>query len=130
MNALEGWHHVVRTRDPKALAALLADEVTFWSPVVHSPQRGRQLATMYLGGAMLVIGNEHFRYVREIAGERDACLEFESQVDGLTVNGVDLIRWNDDGRIVDFKVMLRPMKAIEAVKARMAAMLPGKAPSP
>ena len=67
--------------------------------------------------------NESFRYVREVVGERDAVLEFQVEIDGIVVNGVDMIRWDDDGRIVDFKVMLRPLKAINLIHQRMAAML-------
>jgi hypothetical protein len=120
---LETWHRIVRTRDPSGLDALLAEDVIFHSPVVHSPQRGRKLAAWYLTAAMRVLGNPAFRYVREITGESDAMLEFETEIDGVVINGVDIIRWDESGRIVDFKVMLRPLKAINLVQQRMAAML-------
>ncbi|HUP90948.1 MAG TPA: nuclear transport factor 2 family protein [Solimonas sp.] len=121
--ALKAWHAVVQSRDPNALKALLADGAVFWSPVLHTPQRGKAMVMLYLGGAMQVIGNPSFRYLREIVGPQDACLEFESTIDGIVVNGVDLIRWNAQGQIVDFKVMLRPAKALAKVQERMAAML-------
>ena len=114
---------MVRTRDPSGLDALLAEDVVFHSPVVHSPQRGKKLTAWYLTAALRVFGNPTFRYVREIAGASDAMLEFETEIDGVFVNGVDIIRWNESGRIVDFKVMLRPLKAINFVHQRMAAML-------
>ena len=117
------WHDIVKSRDLRALGELLDDSVVFHSPVVHTPQKGKAMTTMYLAGALQVLGSEHFRYVREIASGTEAVLEFESLVDGVYVNGVDLIRFNDAGRIVDFKVMLRPHKALEAVRQRMAAML-------
>ncbi|HSW13637.1 MAG TPA: nuclear transport factor 2 family protein [Solimonas sp.] len=117
------WHRLVETRDYATLDDLLDDGVVFHSPVVHTPQRGKAITKMYLAGALQVLGNTHFRYVREIGSTTDVLLEFESEVDGIHVNGVDLIRFNADGRIVDFKVMLRPWKAMEAVKLRMAAML-------
>lgn len=117
------WHRVVRERDAAALQDLLDEAAVFHSPVVHTPQRGRALAAGYLAAALQVFGNGAFRYVREIVGERDALLEFETDIDGVQVNGVDLVRWNEAGRIVDFKVMLRPLKAIEAVRTRMAAQL-------
>jgi len=120
---IPAWHGIVRTRDLAALSALLADDAVFHSPVVHAPQRGRPLVLGYLGAALQVLGSESFRYVREIEGARDAVLEFEVDLDGVIVNGVDLIRWDEQGRIVDFKVMIRPMKAIERVRERMAAML-------
>jgi hypothetical protein len=123
MNALETWHGLVRNSDPAGLWELLAEDAMFHSPIVHTPQRGRQLAFWYLAAAFKVFFNERFRYVREVVGERDAVLEFETEVDGIVVNGVDMIRWNDEGRIVDFKVMLRPLKAINLIHQKMAQML-------
>jgi len=120
---LETWHRLARSQDPSGLRELLAEDAVFHSPVVHTPQRGRELAAMYLAAAFEVFFNPGFRYVREIVGTSDAVLEFETEIDGVHVNGVDLIRWNDAGRIVDFKVMLRPLKAIDVVHRRMAAML-------
>ena len=120
---LETWHRLVRTQDASGLDALLADDAVFYSPVVHTPQRGRKLAVAYLSAAFHVFFNPSFRYVREIVGPSDAMLEFETEIDTVLVNGVDLIKWNDAGRIVEFKVMLRPLKAINLIHQRMAAML-------
>jgi len=78
---------------------------------------------MYLSAAFRVFFNPTFRYVREIVGASDAMLEFETEIDGILVNGVDIIRWNDAGQIVDFKVMVRPLKAINLIHQKMAAML-------
>ena len=78
---------------------------------------------MYLSAAFRVFSNPTFRYVREIVGATDAMLEFETEIDGILVNGVDIISWNDAGQIVDFKVMLRPLKAINLIHQKMAAML-------
>jgi len=117
------WHRLVRERKPDGLDALLDGDVVFVSPVVHAPQRGKQLATMYLGAAFQVFFNPTFRYVREIVGTSDAMLEFETEIDGVLVNGVDIIKWNEAGRIVEFKVMIRPLKAINLIHQRMAAML-------
>jgi hypothetical protein len=91
--------------------------------VVHTPQVGKTVTTMYLTAALYVFGNETFRYVREVVGEGDAVLEFETEIDGIIVNGVDMIKWNDDGKIVEFKVMVRPLKAINLIHQKMAAML-------
>ena len=123
MTALETWHQLVRTHDPSGLDALLAEDAVFHSPVVHTPQRGRKLASWYLSAAFRIFFNPSFRYVREIAGPSDAMLEFETEIDGIVVNGVDLIKWNESGQIVEFKVMLRPLKAINLIHQRMAAML-------
>ena len=120
---IDAWHDLAKARNPRALAALLADDVVFHSPVVHTPQRGKLLASQYLGAALMIMGNDSFRYVREIRGERDALLEFELELGGVAVNGVDLIRWNDAGQIIDFKVMIRPLKAIQAVQQKMAELL-------
>jgi hypothetical protein len=117
------WHRILEDRDIAALASLLHDDAVFLSPVVHTPQRGKRLVMGYLGAAAEVLGNPSFRYVREIIGARDAMLEFETEIDGIEVNGIDLIRWDDAGRIVEFKVMVRPLKAIQAVHAKMAERL-------
>jgi hypothetical protein len=120
---LDTWHRLLRTRDAAGLNALLAEDAVFHSPVAHTPQRGRALAAGYLGAAFQVFGNPSFRSVREIVGPSDAMLEFETEIDGVRVNGVDLIKWNDAGQIVDFKVMIRPLKAINLIQQKMAAML-------
>src|SRR5260221_253621 len=120
---LDIWHRLVRTQDPSGLSALLAEDAVFYSPVVHTPQRGKKLAVSYLSAAFHVFFNPTFRYVREIVGPLDAVLEFETEIDGVVVNGIDLIKWNDAGHIVEFKVMLRPLKAINVVHQRMAAKL-------
>ncbi|MDE2369150.1 MAG: nuclear transport factor 2 family protein [Burkholderiales bacterium] len=117
------WHDLVRRHDPTGIDALLADQVVFWSPVVHKPQQGRAVTTMYLTAAFHVFFNDSFRYVREIVGAQDAVLEFETTIDGIVVNGVDLLRWDDAGRITEFKVMVRPLKAITLIHEKMAAML-------
>ncbi len=126
---IDTWHAVVRSRDMAALATLLHDDVVFHSPVVHTPQRGKAITTLYLTGAMHVLNTPAFHYVREIIGERDAVLEFSTEIDGLSVNGVDLIRWDDAGRITDFKVMVRPLKAINLLHQKMGAMLQRLAPA-
>ena len=124
--ALDTWHELVRTRNVKGLDTLLADDVVFHSPVVHTPQAGKAITARYLGAAFHVFFNESFRYVREIVGPHDAALEFQVEIEGIAVNGVDLIKWNDAGRVVEFKVMIRPLKAINLIHQKMAAGLQGK----
>ncbi len=123
IDTMAAWHDLVRRRSADALDALLADDVVFHSPIVHTPQVGKALATMYLTAALQVIANDTFTYLREIVGPRDAALEFQAVIDGIVVNGIDLIRWNDDGRIVDFKVLVRPLKAVNLLHAQMRAMI-------
>ena len=120
---LAAWHQVVKSRSPEALAALLDDDVVFHSPVVHTPQRGKAITTQYLMAAMQVLNNPKFQYLREIADANNAVLEFATELDGIQINGVDLITWNDQGRIVDFKVMVRPLKAVNMLHQQMGAML-------
>jgi hypothetical protein len=122
-NPLEIWHRLVRNQDPSGLRALLAEDAIFYSPVVHTPQRGRELVAGYLSAAFHVFFNPTFRYVRQIVGASEAMLEFETEIDGIQVNGVDLIEWNAAGQITEFKVMIRPLKAINLINQRMSAML-------
>ena len=121
--ALESWHRLVRTHDASGLRELVAEDAVFHSPVVHSPQHGRKLTVMYLSAAFQVFFNPTFRYVREIVGPHDAMLEFETEIDGVLVNGVDIITWNDAGKITAFKVMLRPLKGINIIHQKMGEML-------
>ena len=115
---LKRWHDIIESGDPSGLSAIIAEDAVFRSPAVHTPQEGRDLVTAYLAGAMRVLGPD-FRYDDEWVRERDAVLLFASTVDGLEVQGIDLIRWDDDGQIVDFTVMIRPFKALQAVMGRM-----------
>jgi len=117
------WHRLVESGEAGALDALLAEDVVFWSPVVHTPQRGKAIVKRYLGAALQLLRVPDFRYVRELVGAQDALLEFEATVDGLQVNGVDLVTWDATGRITGFKVMLRPLKAVNLVHQRMAEAL-------
>ncbi len=117
------WHRLVKERDAQGLDGLLAADAVFYSPVVHTPQVGKAITKKYLTAAFHVFFNESFRYVRELSDERDAVLEFELELDGITINGVDMIRWNDAGKITEFKVMLRPLKAVNLIHQKMAAML-------
>lgn len=122
-NPLARWHQLVQSRDPRGLSALLAEQVVFHSPVMHTPQVGRALTAQYLSAAFRVFANESFRYTREVVGPRDAVLEFQVEIDGVEVNGVDMLRWDEAGKIMEFKVMLRPLKAINLIHGKMAALL-------
>lgn len=123
MTPIERWHEVVKSRDPKALRELLADDVVFHSPVVHTPQVGRAITEAYLLAAMQVLNNASFRYVGEWSGADSTVLEFTCTVDGIEIDGIDMIHWNAAGRIDRFKVMVRPLKAIQKVHERMGQTL-------
>lgn len=118
------WCQLVAESNPEGLDALLADEVVFHSPVVDTPQAGKAITRQYLAAAFQVFAGNSFRYVRELAGDREAVLEFEVEIDGVSVNGVDMIKWDEAGRIVEFKVMLRPLKGLKLVHQKTSALLP------
>lgn len=121
--ALAAWHHIVSNRNLQGLDALIADDAVFHSPLVHTPQVGKSITLMYLNAAFHVFFNDSFRYVREVSGEQNAVLEFEVTIDGIVVNGVDMLRWNDNNQITEFKVMLRPLKAIQLIHQKMGEIL-------
>lgn len=123
IDTFAAWHRYMDARSPAQLDALLADDVVFRSPAVHTPQVGKAVTAKYLLAAAEVLGTPAFRYEREWRTERSAVLEFFTEVDGLRVQGIDLIAWGEDGRIIEFTVMIRPLKALHAVIARMAAAL-------
>lgn len=122
-NTMKAWHRLVETKDAAGLDAILADDVVFHSPIVHTPQAGKPITTLYLTAALHVLNNDSFRYVREVVSGNQAVLEFMSEIEGITVNGVDMITWGADSRITDFKVMVRPLKAINLIHRMMGEML-------
>ncbi|QZD87040.1 nuclear transport factor 2 family protein [Qipengyuania psychrotolerans] len=127
MNAAKGlanWHRVMDGGSkPGDLAAIIRKDAVFHSPVVHTPQTGCDLVVAYLSAAGQTLGNDSFSYVRELVDGENAMLEFQTQMDGIQVNGIDLIRFDEDGMIADFKVMVRPLKAVNKVWEMMAAQL-------
>jgi ketosteroid isomerase-like protein len=116
---MQQWHEAVARNDIRLVEALLADDAVFMSPAVHTPQQGKAQVLQYLGAAMRVLNTEHFKYVGEWRSERSAVLEFETDIGGVYVNGVDMIHWNEAGQITVFKVMLRPLKALNTMVALM-----------
>ena len=120
---IETWHSIIFNQDKVKLSETLADDVVFYSPVVHTPQKGKQITFMYLSAAFVVFFNDTFKYVREVVSETETLLEFEVEIDGILVNGIDMISWNDEGKITSFKVMLRPLKAVSLIHQKMGEML-------
>ena len=120
---IQAWHAYLAARDPALLDALIAADCVFSSPAVHTPQEGKAKVMAYLGAAAVVLGNDTFCYVRELVDGDDAMLEFTATIDGIHVNGIDLIHFGPDGKIKDFKVMVRPMKAMNKLWEMMAAQL-------
>ncbi len=124
--SLKNWHTYLETRDPKILDELLANEVVFYSPIVWAPQEGKQITKLYLMAALEVFGGENadFKYVKQVVDNNNQfILEFNTIIDGITVNGVDMIEVNEEGKIISFKVMVRPLKAINKVHEKMGEML-------
>jgi hypothetical protein len=121
--AIERWKAIAKSRDAAALDALLADDVVFISPVVHTPQIGKAITQKYLTAALAVLGGEAFRYGEEWIGANSAVLEFFTVIDGVEINGADFIGWNAAGEIDRFKVMVRPLKAMQAIQQAMGARL-------
>ncbi len=128
-HVLERWHRVMVSGTTDGLFELLSPASTFWSPVVHTPQQGRDITFLYLAAASQVFGTD-FKYVREVVQGDSAMLEFECVIDGIHINGVDIVRV-EGGQIIDFKVMVRPLKAVQKVHEQMMGMLESmKASSP
>jgi SnoaL-like domain len=122
--AVKAWHAVVESGDPDLLDDLLADDVVFRSPAVYAPQPGKDLTMLYLRSAMAVLGPS-LRYAGEWYGPSSAVLEFEAELDGMYVHGVDMLRWNDDDRLVSFTVMVRPMRGLTKLVELMKRQLMG-----
>ena len=136
MSAVKKWYEVMKSNDMNKLDELLAEDVVFYSPVVYTPQKGKDITKMYLMAAGGVFGEgakdevsdsnksqSNFKYIKEIIGEKSALLEFESEMDGIYVNGVDVISWNEEGKITEFKVIVRPLQAVNMLHQKMQAML-------
>ena len=121
---LKNWHRVLEGgNQPAALAEIIREDAVFHSPVVHTPQEGRAKVVGYLAAAGVVLNTDKFRYVREFSEGNQALLEFVTELDGIHINGIDLITFDGDGMIADFKVMVRPLKAINKVWELMGAQL-------
>jgi predicted nicotinamide N-methyase len=129
---LERWHQLFQTADPEVqirhLDALLHDDVVFHSPVAHRPVEGKMATALYLQAASRVLVNDHWRYVRELVDGRHAGLEFMTELEGTVINGIDLITFDDDAHIVDFKVMVRPFRAVEKLRDEMTKMVAALGP--
>ena len=121
---IKRWHEVIENgSEPAALAAIMRDDAVFHSPVVHTPQRGKAIVVAYLSAAGKTLGNDSFQYLREVIDGKTAVLEFQTEMEGIQVNGIDMITYDDDGMITDFKVMVRPLKAVNKVWEMMGRQL-------
>ena len=123
MTALSRWHDLIEASDPAGLEDLIAEGAVFESPIVHTPQVGKAITVKYLASALRLLNNGTFRYLGEWRAEGSAVLEFACEVEGVAINGVDMIWWNPAEQIARFKVMVRPLKAINMLHRAMGEML-------
>ncbi len=126
INTLELWQQLVKTSNPALLQDLLAEDCIFHSPVVHAPQSGKAITQMYLSAAIKLFSEYEFRYIKQIVNNNSAALEFEVEIEDIQINGVDIISWNDEGLITEFKVFVRPLKGINLLHQKMVEMLQKK----
>jgi hypothetical protein len=122
-NLIHKWHEVVNSDDLDSLGNLIAEGAVFSSPVVFTPMEGKEITMMYLHAAGQSFNMEKFKYTKEIHDGMNSVLEFETYIDDISVNGVDMIEWNEDGKISNFKVMIRPFKAVQKVQQKMVEAL-------
>lgn len=137
-DVIDRWHQHLRGELPGGLASLLADDVVFYSPVVFTPQRGKEVTLMYLSAASVALpgeksssvdgGSTGFHYTKKILDGNHAMLEFESTIDGKYVNGVDIITCNNEGLITEFRVMVRPLQGVQAIHRQMGEILARMSP--
>tara|TARA_B100002019_G_scaffold48818_1_gene41436 strand:- start:294 stop:698 length:405 start_codon:yes stop_codon:yes gene_type:complete len=122
-NFIKSWHDNLHVQNVDFLEEILDENVVFYSPVVFKPIQGKDMTKLYLASAGESFNMESFKYVREVHQAMESVLEFETDIDGIWVNGIDMITWNAAGKIIDFKVMIRPLKAVEIVRMKMVESL-------
>ena len=120
---IDSWHTVFKSQELDKLDKIIADNAVFTSPVVFKPMEGKEITKMYLFAAGQSFNMDKFKYIREVHDGINSILEFETFIDEISVNGVDMIKWNNEGKIVDFKVMIRPLKAVQKVQEKMIESL-------
>ena len=123
MNPIKEWHEIVKSGNTENLSSIIDSDCIFYSPVVFTPQKGKELTIKYLSAAALVFGDDSFKYIKEVINKKNACLEFELKLNGIEINGVDLISWNDKNKISEFKVLIRPLKGVQLIHELMGGTL-------
>ncbi len=122
-DTLATWHNIVSSSNIDDLDSLISEDCVFHSPVVHTPQIGKDLTIKYLSAAFKIFTNGTFEYVREVKNNNQAVMEFQLYINDIIINGVDIISWNAEGKIIDFKVMIRPLKAVKTIHENMGKIL-------
>ena len=122
---IDTWHHVALSGDCAALDGMIHEDAVFESPVVHTPQRGKAITIKYLAAAVATLRNPSTEFVGEWSGDKSVIVEFKSEIEGIAINGIDMIRFDEAGLITHFKVMIRPLKAVNLIHRQMGEMLAG-----
>ena len=122
-NPIEKWHEVIESGSAELLSDIIADNCIFYSPVVFSPQEGKEITIKYLTAAAMVFGVDSFLYTKELINKNNACLEFELEINKIHINGIDLITWNDENKIIEFRVFIRPLKGVQIIHEFMGGTL-------
>ena len=122
-NPIEKWHKIIKSGSVDLLSDIIADTCIFYSPVVYSPQEGKEITIKYLSAAAMVFGVDSFFYTKELINKNNACLEFELEINEIKINGVDLITWNDENKITEFRVFIRPLKGVQIIHEFMGGTL-------
>ena len=122
-NPIQKWHDVVKLRDYNTLTEILHDDAIFYSPVVYTPQKGKDITLKYLIAASEVFNSTSFQYNKEMIGESSASLEFSLTLDSTDINGIDLISWDKTGKINEFKVFIRPLQGVNMIHKLMQGMM-------
>ena len=120
---IEDWHRVALSGDCTALNGMIHEDAVFESPVVHTPQRGKAITIKYLTAAVATLNNPSSEFVGEWSGDKSVIVEFKSEIEGIAINGIDMIRFDETGLITHFKVMIRPLKAVNLIHRKMGEML-------
>ena len=123
MNIIKEWHEIVKSGNTEKLSTLIDRDCIFYSPVVFTPQEGKEVTLKYLSAAALVFGDKSFTYTKEIINKNNACLEFELELNNIKINGVDLISWNKENKIIEFRVLIRPLKGVQLIHELMGGTL-------
>lgn len=122
-NLREKWHAYMDAPSPAALEDMLHEDATFVSPVVFTPQHGKHVTMQYLLSAGHVFADTKFTYTKEIEADGRLVMEFEAEIDGKYINGVDIIDFDANGQITQFKVMVRPLQAVNMLWQKMGEQL-------
>jgi|TARA_B110000444_G_C18771311_1_gene562678 hypothetical protein len=122
-NPIKKWHEIIKSGSVDLLSDIISDECIFYSPVVFSPQEGKEITIKYLSAAAMVFGVDSFLYTKELIKENNACLEFELEINNIKINGIDLITWNDENKITEFRVFIRPLKGVQIIHEFMGGTL-------